>query len=120
MAHTDTDAPFWVKQNDPESWVGEDHNFVRRGRVCDIDVLHTATEKYGNCDHVLRGENAVHWYDKVSRAERHSDFWAPERAHAKAELTSMVKRHRSGVAVDAPTDITNQHHRGQYQGGYWN
>ena len=120
MAHTDKDRPFWVTQNDPDLWIGDEHHCHRSYRECDIDSEVTASRKWRTCDRVLRGGDLhPRWYDKASKEYRNLGYWRPERAHVRGRLTDMVKAVRAGSDIDESLTLTDQSRNGPWYGGYW-
>jgi hypothetical protein len=128
MTRTIKDKPIWAILNNPANRFGEDHNCGIRGRVCDIDVPRTATDKYRYCQYLLDPDSAAArqwsrwWTRRNHTADVHFYYWQPERANTRAVTTRIARAHRSGSDLDdiaGLDDLYQQHHHTPFNGGWW-
>ena len=126
MSKTTKDDPYWVKSNDPARRGNAHHRcrahgvYYREGD-CDIDMPLEATGNDRRCryfvgDHV---QSRYRYTRGPSKAERHLDYWAPNRRRVRDSVADVKGQHRAGHDIDDSKVELGGHRHAPGHGGYW-
>ncbi|MFE6967197.1 hypothetical protein ACFVAJ_19035 [Agromyces sp. NPDC057679] len=124
MSRTTVHTPLWVLQLRQEHQIHIDHacHYRWSNNHCDAGTSQpTATTRGARCGwyvpwHVERTHYRSY---RNRRADRHVDYWRPERANVRDTLHNLVKEHRAGDLLEDVDSPSGQHRHTPHRGGYW-